>query len=81
MLKKLWKDDCGAIISTEYMLVATLVLMGVVGGLTNLRDSVTKELTKTGEMIEDIRNLNKPIEQKKPQPAPNPYLDRLDLVP
>jgi Flp pilus assembly pilin Flp len=51
MMRKLWNDDQGALIATEYLFVATILVIGMVVGLTNVRDAVNAELTELGNAI------------------------------
>ena len=51
MMRKVWNDDQGALISTEYLFVATILVIGMVVGLTNVRDAVNAELTELGNAI------------------------------
>ena len=51
MMRKLWSDDQGALIATEYLFVATITVIGTVVGLTNIRDSINAELTELGNAI------------------------------
>jgi hypothetical protein len=51
LLRHLWADDRGALISTEYLFVATIIVLGVIVGLTNLRDAMNVELSETGNAI------------------------------
>jgi len=44
VLRKLWRDDDGFIISTELILIATILLMGLVVGLTEIASEVNEEL-------------------------------------
>lgn len=44
-------DEAGFIISAELVLVATTVVLGLVVGLTCLRDAIVAELTDVGEAI------------------------------
>src|SRR5262245_24182604 len=44
LMCKLWKDDCGALISTEFLFVATILVIGVVAGLVLIRDAVVIQL-------------------------------------
>lgn len=46
-LRTLWKDDVGAVISVELILVITIVGIGLIVGLTTLRNSVVQELADT----------------------------------
>ena len=40
MLKQLWRDDSGAIVSLEIVLIGTILGVGVITGLSSLRDAV-----------------------------------------
>jgi hypothetical protein len=44
MFRKLWNDERGFIISAELVLVATLLVIGMIVGLTILRNQVVQEL-------------------------------------
>ena len=44
MMKNFWKDDCGALASAEIVLIGTILVIGVIAGLTSLRDAVVTEL-------------------------------------
>src|SRR5438128_8925267 len=50
-LKQLWADDVGALISAEYLFVATILVIGIVVGLANVRDAVNAELTEFGNAL------------------------------
>jgi len=41
---KLWKDDCGALIATEWVFVATILVLGIITGLVAVRQAVIDEL-------------------------------------
>ena len=51
LLRRLWDDDCGALLSMEFLFVATILILGIIVGLTNLRDAVNAELTELGNAI------------------------------
>ena len=51
MLKQLWKDEAGAILSAEIVLVGTILVVGMVSGLSSLRDAVVTELADVGGAI------------------------------
>lgn len=51
MLKKLWKDEGGATISAELALVATILVIGVVVGLTSVQNAVVGELADVAAAI------------------------------
>ena len=46
LFAQLWSDDCGALIATEFLFVATILVIGIVVGLTNVRNAVNVELSE-----------------------------------
>lgn len=46
LLQKLWNDDQGALIAAEYLFVATILVIGIIVGLSNVRDAVVTELAE-----------------------------------
>lgn len=54
LLWKFWKDEYGAVISSELATVGSVVVIGGVAGLTEMRDSVTNELMETGRAIQGL---------------------------
>ena len=50
-LCRFWRDDNGAIISAEYLFVATILVIGIVVGLTSLRQAINTELTELGNAL------------------------------
>ena len=50
-LARLWHDDGGALIATEFLFVATILIIGIIVGLSGLRDAVVVELTELGNAI------------------------------
>ncbi len=49
-LQKLWQDD-GGTVALEYLLVATIIGLGLVVGLSNLEISLDTELTELANAI------------------------------
>jgi Flp pilus assembly pilin Flp len=47
MLKKFWNDEAGFVVTVEMILVATVLVIGLVSGLTLLRDAILGELSDT----------------------------------
>lgn len=45
MLKTLWNDECGVILSAELVLVATILVLGMIVGLVELQCSIVAELS------------------------------------
>ena len=54
MLKTLWRDDAGVTYTIEVILVATIACIGLVVGLTTLRDSVTNELADVAGAVDSL---------------------------
>ena len=50
----LWKDETGAIVSAEIMLVATILVIGVIVGLKSVRDSVVTELADVAQAFANV---------------------------
>jgi Flp pilus assembly pilin Flp len=51
LLAKLWNDDSGALIATEFLFIATILVIGIVVGLTSVRAAVNAELTNLADAI------------------------------
>jgi Flp pilus assembly pilin Flp len=54
MLKKLWMDEGGATISAELALIGTILVVGVVVGLSAVQDAVVTELADLGAAISNL---------------------------
>jgi hypothetical protein len=51
LMLKLWEDDRGAIIALEFLFLATILVIGIVVGLTSVRDSINVELAELGNAL------------------------------
>jgi len=54
MLRRLWRDDAGAVVSAEFVLVVGLVVFGTAGYLAGVRDEVNAGL---GNVAAGIRGV------------------------
>ncbi|MFO1004996.1 MAG: hypothetical protein U0929_03485 [Planctomycetaceae bacterium] len=54
MLKTLWNDDAGFIISAELVLVATLLVIGLIVGLSEVQHAVVTELNDVADAIGEL---------------------------
>ena len=54
MLKSLWQDEAGFIISAELVLVSTILVVGLVVGLSEVQHAVASELNDVGDAIGSI---------------------------
>jgi len=51
LLAKCWSDDAGAVIATEFLFLATILVVGLVSGLTAVRNAVNSEMTELANSI------------------------------
>lgn len=54
MLKTLWNDEVGVILSAELVLIATILVVGMIVGLVELQCSVVGELSDLGDAIGNL---------------------------
>jgi hypothetical protein len=54
LFARLWQDDAGFVVSTELVLVSTILVIGVLIGQSTLRDAVISELADSAESINNI---------------------------
>ena len=54
LLNRLWNDEAGFIISSELVLIATVVVIGLLVGLTTLRDNIVNELADVADALSEI---------------------------
>ena len=52
--KNLWNDNRGFIVSIELILIATIVVIGLISGLTAVRDGVVSELSDVAGSVQDL---------------------------
>jgi hypothetical protein len=51
MIQRLWRDETGAVISAELVMVMTILVLGAIVGLVSVRDQVVQELADLGAAI------------------------------
>jgi hypothetical protein len=54
MLKTLWNDESGVILSAEIVLVATILVLGMIVGLVELQSAVVFELNDLADAFGDL---------------------------
>ena len=55
LLTRLWNDEAGSIVATEYLLLGTIVGLGSVTGLATVRDSINDEYQEFGTSVREVR--------------------------
>jgi hypothetical protein len=53
--RKLWGDESGFIVSTDLILISSILVIGLLVGLVSLRDQIVQEL---GDVAVAVGNLN-----------------------
>lgn len=51
MIAMLWNDDQGALLSAEWVFLATILVLGVTTGLTAVRNAALKELEEFSNAV------------------------------
>ena len=51
LFARLWNDDCGALIAMEFLFVATILVIGTIVGLTDVRNAINTELGELANAI------------------------------
>jgi len=51
LMAKLWNDDCGALIAMEFLFVATILVIGIIVGLTAVRSAINIQLSNLADAI------------------------------
>lgn len=71
LLAQLWSDETGAVLSTEYIMLGSILAAGGSTGMVALRDSMVEECKDFGANLRELRQSHMP---KMPKPASNPQL-------
>ena len=54
MLKNLWNDESGVILSAEIVLMGTILVLGMIVGLVELQVAVVGELSDLGDAVGNL---------------------------
>ena len=52
LLRRLWADDRGAIISVEFILIVSILIFGLIPGLVALRNSASATMATIGNLLQ-----------------------------
>ena len=53
MIKRLWSDEAGLVMSAELVFMTSIVAIGMIVGLSAARDGVTSELSDVGSAVSE----------------------------
>ena len=56
--KRMWDDDAGAILHTEYLFMACLVTLGIIVGVKSVRDAIVTEFADYAQAICSLGSAN-----------------------
>jgi hypothetical protein len=54
LLQRLWSDEAGFIVSSELVLIATVLVIGLLVGLATVREQLVQELGDVADAISEI---------------------------
>lgn len=54
VMNRLWTEEAGFIISTELMIIATVLVLGILVGLVAIREQLVQELADVAEAISEF---------------------------
>ena len=54
VLKRLWNDEAGFVVSTELILLATVAVIGLLTGMVAVRDGVVSELSDVAGAVQTV---------------------------
>ena len=54
MLKRLWRDSCGSVVTPEVVLIGALLVIGAIVGLSALRVALLTEVKDASEAVHAI---------------------------
>ena len=50
-LRKLWTDQSGGLLSAEYLLLGTLLAIGLIVGVTAVEDALIEKISKIAAVV------------------------------
>ena len=53
LIRKLWNDETGFVVSAELIMIATIAVIGLMVGLSSVRDGVTSELSDVAGTVQE----------------------------
>ncbi len=70
LMTRLWNDESGSIIATEYLMLGTVVALGSATGMVTVRDSINEEYQEYGNTVREVRQAHtKGLPKGKTPPA------------
>ena len=54
LIKRLWNDEAGFIVSAELILISTIAVLGLIVALDSVRNAVTSELADVAGAVQNL---------------------------
>lgn len=67
LFRKLWKDEDGAVIAAEYLMLGSIVAAGSATGLAAMRDAMISEYKDFGRSVGEVRRAYDPYVERPSQ--------------
>jgi hypothetical protein len=55
LMLRLWSDEAGFVISSELILIAAILVMGLLTGLATIRDQIVQELGDVADAVSELQ--------------------------
>jgi len=81
LMKRLWNDEAGFVVSAELILIATIAVLGLIVALDTVRNAITSELSDVAGAIQDVNQSYsyRAVVGHSATVAGSDYLDELDF--
>lgn len=66
LFQRLWSDDGGAVLTTEYLALGSIVALGTTSGLSAMRDSVNDECKEFGQAVHQVAQTRRAAAASEP---------------
>jgi len=54
LMTRFWADDCGAVLTTEYLLLGSIMTLGAATGLNAMKDATVKECENYAQSVSTL---------------------------
>jgi len=54
LIKRMWNDEAGFVVSAELILIATIAVLGLIVALDTVRNAITSEMSDVAGAIQDV---------------------------
>jgi predicted amino acid-binding ACT domain protein len=71
IMRQLWIDDCGAVLTAEYLTLGSVVALGSAAGLSNIKQEMNDECREFGKSLREVTRQSREstLKSMRPQSA------------